>query len=91
MDKGAKKRVKKEKGGKVNRSTNFSKEEERLLLQLVLKRKRVLISRASDQQTAIEKIKAWDGVAEEFDAACPNNIVRIFFYFFLAFLIFLHY
>lgn len=83
MEKGGKKgsvgekKVKKEKGEKVSRSSNFSKEEERLLVTLVLKRKRVLISRASDQQTAIEKNKSWEEVAVEFNSGCRNNVVRI--------------
>lgn len=83
MEKGGKKgsvgekKVKKEKGEKVSRSSNFSKEEERLLVTLVLKRKQVLISRASDQQTAIEKNKSWEEVAVEFNSACRNNVVRI--------------
>lgn len=65
-------KVKKE---KKERTANFSLAEEVQLLRLVLDRKEVIESKATDAQTNESKEKAWDDVQKGFAVASPALVV----------------
>lgn len=59
---------------KRSRATNFSTQEEDLLIKCVSRRSGVIESKRTDAHTVKEKQHAWDEITDEFNALCPNAV-----------------
>lgn len=87
-------KVKQEKD-KKEKSAAFTKDEEILLVDLVLKRKDVLENQQSDALTLREKNDGWDLLTDDFNAISTNVVnkawlCRKFFLYFQLFSVFLY-
>lgn len=61
---------------KRRRSVNFSNNEKVFLINLVSKYKNIVENKKTDGVTSNEKIKAWENICHEFNAASTGNIYR---------------